>query len=170
MKWKSSVYNIYRGNWLFVSCIVDKDTALKKKPYWSVGICVRNTWRASSVQVHLGKCSITLKWATPHTLPVCAEPSLFTGIELGSYVLHVMVCSSDIRRGNGTVSLCPVSATNKFCLLYACPVDSFQGWKSFTSNRSCSRPLINLTVFSEDLIVLIYPSVIIRPCVDSPEI
>lgn len=65
---------------------------------------VSGTRWTSSVQVHLWNCSITLQCATPHTLSVCAELSLFTGLELGFYVLHVMVCNSGIRWGNGTQS------------------------------------------------------------------
>lgn len=101
LKWKSSVCSIYPGSLQSVAALWIKNW-FKNKSYTDHWEFVSETGGASSVLVDLWNCSITLQCAAPHALAVCAEPSLFTGTEFGSYALCVMVWSSGTRCGNGT--------------------------------------------------------------------
>lgn len=85
-----------------------------------------------------------------HTYTVCHVQNLFLltlSLSPTCFVWWSVALALDAVMVN-IVSILPICAADNVCLLYALQVVPFPAWRSVTSNRSCSRPLINLTTFS----------------------
>ena len=130
--------------------VCERRHAFKKTPYWSSGICLCREHKEQilgwyTFGVAGSPCNVSLRM---HSL-LFTEPPFFISFKPLSYMLHIMICSSVIRCGNGKHCLHSSNLCQKEILPALCQVVSFPSWRSVTSNRSCSRPLINLTTLFE---------------------